>query len=48
MTKRAKPEKIIAKLRKVEVRLSRGETTGQAVRPIASEPKRSGKRSADP
>ena len=34
MAKRAKPEKIIAKLREVEVRLSRGETTGQAVRAI--------------
>ena len=34
MAKRAKPEEIIAKLREVEVRLSRGETTGQAVRAI--------------
>ena len=34
MGKRAKPEEIIAKLREVEVRLSRGETTGQAVRSI--------------
>ena len=34
MGKRAKPEEIIAKLREVEVRLSRGETTGQAVRAI--------------
>ena len=34
MAKRAKPEKIIAKLREVEVRLSRGETTGQAFRAI--------------
>lgn len=34
MAKRAKPEEIIAKLREVEVRLSRGETTGQAVRSI--------------
>ena len=34
MGKRAKPEEIIAKLREVEVRLSKGETTGQAVRAI--------------
>ena len=34
MAKRAKSEEIIAKLREVEVRLSRGETTGQAVRAI--------------
>ena len=34
MGKRAKPEEIIAKLREVEVRLSRGETTGEAVRAI--------------
>ncbi len=34
MAKRAKPEEIIAKLREVEIRLSRGETTGQAVRAI--------------
>ena len=34
MGKRSKPEEIIAKLREVEVRLSRGETTGQAVRAI--------------
>ena len=34
MAKRAKPEEIIAKLREVEFRLSRGETTGQAVRAI--------------
>ena len=34
MAKRAKPEEIIAKLREVEVRLSRGETAGQAVRAI--------------
>lgn len=34
MAKRAKPEEIIAKLREVEVRLSRGETTCQAVRAI--------------
>ena len=34
MAKRARPEEIIAKLREVEVRLSRGETTGQAVRAI--------------
>jgi putative transposase len=34
MAKRAKPEEIIAKLREVEVRLSRGETVGQAVRSI--------------
>lgn len=34
MAKRAKPEEIIAKLREVEVRLSRGETTGHAVRAI--------------
>ncbi len=34
MAKRAKPEEIIAKLREVEVRLSRGETTSQAVRAI--------------
>ena len=34
MGKRAKPEEIIAKLREMEVRLSQGETTGQAVRSI--------------
>ena len=34
MGKRSKPEEIIAKLRAVEVRLSQGETTGQAVRSI--------------
>lgn len=34
MGKRAKPEVIIAKLRAVEVRLSQGDTTGQAVRSI--------------
>ena len=34
MGRRAKPEEVIAKLREVEVRLSRGETTGQAVRAI--------------
>lgn len=34
MGKRAKPEEVIAKLREVEVRLSRGETTGQAGRAI--------------
>ena len=34
MGKRANPEEIIAKLREVEVRLSRSETTGQAVRAI--------------
>jgi transposase-like protein len=34
MAKRANPEEIIAKLREVEVRLSRGESTGQAVRAI--------------
>ena len=34
MAKRAKPEEIIAKLREVEVRLSRGETAGHAVRAI--------------
>jgi transposase-like protein len=34
MAKRAKPEEIIAKLREVEIRLSRGETTGQAARAI--------------
>jgi transposase-like protein len=34
MAKRSKPEEIIAKLREVEVKLSRGETTGQAVRAI--------------
>ena len=34
MAKRAKPEEVIAKLREVEVRLTRGETTGQAVRAI--------------
>ena len=34
MGKRAKPEEIIAKLREVEVRLSQGATTGQAVRSI--------------
>lgn len=34
MGKRAKPEEIIAKLREVKVRLSQGETTGQAVRSI--------------
>lgn len=32
MAKRAKPEEIIAKLREVDVRLSRGETTGQPPR----------------
>ena len=32
MAKRSQPEEIIAKLREVEVRLSRGETAGQAVR----------------
>lgn len=34
MGKRAKPEEIIAKLRAVEVHLSQGATTGQAVRAI--------------
>ena len=34
MGKRSTPEEIIAKLREVEVRLARGETTGQAVRSI--------------
>ena len=34
MGKRSTPEEIIAKLREVEVRLARGETTGQAVRAI--------------
>jgi putative transposase len=34
MAKRAKPEEFIAKLREVEVRLSRGETAGQAARAI--------------
>ena len=34
MSKRATPEEIIAKLREVEVRLSRGETAGQAARAI--------------
>ncbi|MEL6245033.1 MAG: IS3 family transposase [Pseudomonadota bacterium] len=34
MGKRSTPEEIIAKLREVEVRLSRGETTGQAARAI--------------
>ena len=34
MGKRAKVEEIIAKLREVEVRLGRGETTGHAVRAI--------------
>lgn len=34
MGKRSTPEEIIAKLREVEVRLSQGETTGQAVRAI--------------
>ena len=34
MGKRAKPEEIIAKLREVEVRLSQGETAGQAVKAI--------------
>ena len=34
MGKRAKPEDVIAKLQEVEARLSRGETTGQAVRAI--------------
>ena len=34
MGKRAKPEEIIAKLREVEVRLSRGETITHAVRAI--------------
>ena len=42
MAKRAKPEKIIAKLREVEVRLSRGETTGQAFRAIGVIEQRSG------
>ena len=32
--KRYSPEEIIANLREIEVRLSRGETTGQAVRAI--------------
>ncbi|MEM9013508.1 MAG: transposase [Pseudomonadota bacterium] len=34
MGKRAKPEKIIAKLREVDARLSRSETTGHAIRAI--------------
>ena len=34
MGKRSTPEEIIAKLREVEVRLARGEATGQAVRSI--------------
>ena len=34
MGKRAKSEEIIAKVRAVEVRLSQGDTTGQAVRSI--------------
>ena len=34
MGKRAKPEDIIAKFREIEVRLSQGEPTGQAVRSI--------------
>ncbi len=34
MGKRAKPEDIIAKLRAVEVRLSQGDTTSQAVRSV--------------
>ena len=34
MGKRAKPEEIIAKLREIEIRLSQGETNGQAVRSI--------------
>ena len=34
MGKRAKPEEIIAKLREVEVRLSQGETIGNAARAI--------------
>ena len=39
MAKRANPEEIIAKLREVEVRLSRGETAGQAVRAIGVTPR---------
>ena len=34
MGKRAKPEEIIAKLREVEVRLSRGETSAAAARAV--------------
>ena len=34
MAKRAKPEKIIAKLREIEVRLSQGESVGKAVKSI--------------
>lgn len=34
MGKRAKPEEIIAKLREVEVRLARGETTAAAARAV--------------
>ena len=34
MGMRAKPEEIIAKLRNVEVRLGKGETTAQAARAI--------------
>lgn len=34
MRKRARPEEIIARLREVEIRLSRGETAGQAARVI--------------
>jgi hypothetical protein len=34
MAKRAAPDEIIAKLFEMEVRLSRGETTGQVVRAI--------------
>jgi|TARA_R110000822_G_scaffold307546_1_gene434713 putative transposase len=34
MSKRAKPEEIIAKLREVEVRLARGETAAAAARAV--------------
>jgi putative transposase len=34
MGKRAKPEEIIGKLREIEVRLARGETTAQASRAV--------------
>ncbi len=37
MGKRSTPEEIIAKLREVEVRLARGETTGQAARSIGGD-----------
>ena len=36
MAKRDKPEEIIAKLREVEVRLSQGESVGEAVKSLDS------------